>query len=189
MGAAVPVVSQASARTSSDAPKRCPAACFVGNYHRRQSASIFARRFTRAPARDRSRHFASAPRRCSTRDIAGWGEERCGRPGGNRYCCSSCPDCSCCGRTGGRCLDYCSTTRPAPHGLLLTCPRVQGQTARYAEVNDPCGGRSPDRAPGWSPPVRDSRQPPNNLPTSVTNSATCWYWRGVMIPRSRHNRK
>jgi hypothetical protein len=80
----------------------------------------------RTPARDRSRHFASAPRPRRTRDIAGWGEAKCGRPPETRCSCSSCLGCSCCGRTGGRCLDYCSTTPHATHGLLLTCPRVQG---------------------------------------------------------------
>jgi hypothetical protein len=55
------------------------------------------------------------------------GEEKCGRPPESRCCCSNSLDCSCCGRTGGHSSDYCSTTRPPPHGLLMTCPRIQGE--------------------------------------------------------------
>ena len=139
-------------------------------YHRRQGGSIFARRCWGAPARDRSRHFASASHRYTIRDIAGGEKKNVGDQTENRCCCSSCLDCSCCGWTGGRCLDYCSTTPHATHGLLLTCPRDQGVEARDAKV-------------------RDCRQPPSSRPISVTISATCWYWRGVMIPKSRHSRR
>jgi len=82
----------------------------------------------RMPARDRSGRlsFGLGPRLHSTRGIAGRKVESRGRPIENRCCCSSCSGCSCCALHSGHCLDCCSKTRHATHGLLLTCPHVQG---------------------------------------------------------------
>lgn len=72
-----------------------------------------------------------------TRGIAGRGVERRGRPTETRCCCSSCSDCSCCGSHSGRCSDCCSTTRPAAHGLLLTCPRTPGTGCPLCRFDGP----------------------------------------------------
>ena len=103
--------------------KRCPEATTGGRAFLYLPGTDY-----QVPARDRSRRlsFGLGPRLHSTRGIAGWEAESRGRPTETRCCCSSCAGCSCCEFHSGRCSDCCSTTRHATHGLLLTCPCVQG---------------------------------------------------------------
>jgi hypothetical protein len=102
----------------------------------------------RVPARDRSGRlsFGLGPRLHSTRGIAGREVESRGRPTETQCCCSSCSGCSCCALHSGRCLDCCSTTRHATHGLLLTCPHVQGapRPSRPLDGLTPAAQQTPD---------------------------------------------
>lgn len=98
-------------------------------------------RFSLCPTRARrpgSSHAIFRPRPASMRTHGNTGRgEKCGRPPNNRHCCSSCQDCCCCGWRNGRCQCCCSTTRPATHGHLLTCPCTRRQSAPEVKLLQP----------------------------------------------------